>query len=341
VHNPDKEDVMFLSSENYLDQVKQLADSSCNLSLAVAFWGDGSEKLFESWQGESLRILCNLGSGGTNPYVIRRLLALANTRCGIEMRTLDDLHAKVMLGDSAALIGSANFSANGLGLEGDECSGWCEAGLFTNEPKQLDDARTWFEIIWSRAASISEEALRQAEENWKKRRDLRPSTGVSRRLVDQQASALRDRQVYLAIYWEPASEQAHQTFAEIQHELELSDRRMRQGFDFFEGWPDDKENALPEGADIIMIYYGPNGGIKVQSAWRRDPELDKEPIKVLRKILYVGGWSFSRQDQDLLAKRLKPWLQRLNEEGFFDDGARRVPLYTFLAWEAHNVESEN
>lgn len=327
---------MFLSSENYLNQVKQLADSSRNLSLAVAFWGSGAEKLFESWRGDQLRIICNLSSGGTNPYAIRRLIAIP----GVEVRSLDDLHAKVMLGDSAALIGSANFSANGLGLEGDECNGWREAGLFTEDPKQLDDAQTWFEIIWNEAVPVCEEALQQAEENWRKHRDHRPALGCSKRLVDQPAIALRDRQVYLAIYWERASPRAHQVFAEVQRDLELTDQSMRRGFDFFEDWPDDGDNALPEGADIIMVRYGPSGGITVQNAWVRDSDLDKAPIKILRKRHQVADWTFSRQDQDLLTKRLKPWLSALNDEGFFDSGARCVPLHKFLAWEAHNVEVE-
>lgn len=54
---------MFLSSENYLDQVKLLAGSSQNLSLAVAFWGNGAEKSFDNWQGGNIKILCNLSNG--------------------------------------------------------------------------------------------------------------------------------------------------------------------------------------------------------------------------------------------------------------------------------------
>lgn len=68
----------------------------------------------------------------------------------------------------------------------------------------------------------------------------------------------------------------------------------------------------------------------------RDAPLDRAPIKVLRKRREVAGWSFSRQD--LLAKRLKPWLIMLNDKGFFDNGARCVALYKFLLWEEHNME---
>ncbi|PYB83637.1 phospholipase D-like domain-containing protein [Pseudomonas fulva] len=325
---------MFLSFKNYLDQVQQLTRSSRNLDLAVAFWGDGAEKIFNTWQGDRLRIVCNLKSGGTNPHVIRRLQDIP----GVQVRSLDRLHAKVMVGESAALIGSANFSANGLGFEGNECSGWCEAGMFTIDSNVLDDVQTWYEVIWNEAIPVRRETLQEAEENWRKHRDHRPALGSSKRLVTQPATVLRDREIYLAIYWEHASKRAHQTFTDVQRDLELSDEVMRRGFDFFEDWPDDGDNALPASADIIMTYYGPNGGIKVQNAWVRDVPLDRASIKILRKRCEVADWSFSRQDQDLLAKRLKPWLIMLNDKGFFDNGARCVALYKFLLWEERNME---
>ena len=328
---------MFLSSKSYLDQVQQLTHSSRNLDLAVAFWGNGAEKIFSSWRGNRLRIICNLRSGGTNPHVIRRLQDIP----GIQIRNYDRLHAKVMVGDSAALIGSANFSANGLGFEGDECDGWCEAGMFTGNPDLLGDVQTWYEAIWSEAIPVREDALREAEVSWRKRRDHRPALASSKRLVTQPAAALRDREIYLAIYWDPASERAHQAFAEVQRDLGLTDEVMRRGFDFFEDWPDDGDRALPEDADIIATYYGPNGGIKVQNAWVRDAPLDRAPIKVLRKRHDVIGWSFSRQDQEQLAKRLKPWLVMLNDKDFFYNGARCVALYKFLEWEERSKRLPN
>ncbi|HBO2781234.1 TPA: phospholipase D family protein [Pseudomonas aeruginosa] len=324
---------MFLSSKNYLDQVQRLVDGAQNLDLAVAFWGRGAEKLFKGWKGDRLRVVCNLRSGGTNPYVIRLLRAMP----GVQVRCLVDLHAKVVLSESAALIGSANFSTNGLGFEGEECSGWREAGIYTSDPHQREEVQAWYELVWSEAAPVLDDALQEAEENWRKRRKQRPIIGDSKRLVDQSSEAMRDRQVYLAIYWEPASEQAFQTFAEVQHDLELTSEAMRKSFDFLENWPDRGVNALPVGVDIILTYYGPNGGIKVQNAWVRDTLLDRAPIKILRKRQEVADFTFSRQDQDLLAKRLKPWLLALNDEGFFENGARCVPLYKFLAWEDHNL----
>ncbi|SEJ22175.1 PLD-like domain-containing protein [Azotobacter beijerinckii] len=333
---------MFLSSENYLDQVKQLADSSRNLSLAVAFWGDGSEKLFESWQGESLRILCNLGSGGTNPYVIRRLLALANTRCGIEVRTLDDLHAKVMLGDNGAVVGSANFSSNGLGLEGDECSGWREAGLFTNDAAQLAIVQAWFDGIWDAARQISEEALQQAESNWEKRRNARPQKNIGDSLLEQDIVTLKDRPIYLAIFREYAGERAVQVYEEVKQSLTHSPRPDvdEQKMDFFADWPETSDSPLPNKGSIITVYYGPRQGVEVQNILRRIPELDSTyegeegedspgTVQILVREESACGWTLSPKDKKDLARRLKPWLSTLD----FSDGARCIPLYEFLSQE--------
>lgn len=165
---------MFLSSKNYLDQVQRLVDGAQNLDLAVAFWGRGAEKLFKGWKGDRLRVVCNLRSGGTNPYVIRLLRAMP----GVQVRCLVDLHAKVVLSESAALIGSANFSTNGLGFEGEECSGWREAGIYTSDPHQREEVQAWYELVWSEAAPVLDDALQEAEENWRKRRKQRPIIGV-------------------------------------------------------------------------------------------------------------------------------------------------------------------
>ena len=80
---------------------------------AVAFWGRGAEELTRGIGHDNVKIICNLKSGGTNPYVIE-VLQHQNVRQN------DLLHAKVYLGDNAAIVCSANASANGLGFEGRE-----------------------------------------------------------------------------------------------------------------------------------------------------------------------------------------------------------------------------
>ncbi|MFZ3184307.1 MAG: phospholipase D family protein, partial [Pseudomonas sp.] len=123
---------MFLSEDAYLANVKSLLAESTAVDIAVAFWGRGAEPLIPQ-KGKKLRILCNLGMGGTNPEVISTL----RTYPSVEIKNLDRLHAKVMIGDQQAIIGSANCSANGLNFEGEELAGWHEAGYRVSTQDQL------------------------------------------------------------------------------------------------------------------------------------------------------------------------------------------------------------
>ena len=77
---------------------------------------------------------------------------------------------------------------------------WHEAGLFTRDLKLLNDAKAWYEAIWREAKPVSEEALLQAAKTGESTAAIAPALELTS-LVGQPAAALRDRQVYLAIYW--------------------------------------------------------------------------------------------------------------------------------------------
>ncbi|WP_421345983.1 phospholipase D family protein [Aeromonas veronii] len=325
---------MFLYSENYLEQVKLLAGSSQNLSLAVAFWGNGAEKLFDDWQGGNLKILCNLSNGGTNPHTVRQLMALQ----GAEVRQANDLHAKVMLGESAALIGSANFSANGLGYEGSECSGWQEAGVRIDAPSQLASIRTWFDRMWevNRGNTISDQDLLNAQVNWNKKRTAIPEANVGARLLEQSLSAIKGRPIYLAIYRCSASEKALQDFESVKEKVQQAGGRTQGALDFFEDWPDEGNNSLPKDGQIICVYSGTKGSVRVENIWKRAPALDTGNIQILTRESLAGSWALERGDQDTLAKRLKPWLDTLNLN--LEENARCLRLDAFLEWEISRNE---
>jgi len=104
--------IMFIPSALYRRKIEDLINDSQSVRVAVAFWGEHSDELFND-QGKQIRIICNLLSGGTNPVPIQNLLRRPN----LEIRRLETLHAKVILGDQSAIIGSANLSTNGLNHE--------------------------------------------------------------------------------------------------------------------------------------------------------------------------------------------------------------------------------
>lgn len=59
------------------------------------------------------------------------------------VRHITDLHAKVVIGNGQALIGSANFTTKGLTKR-------TEMSVLVDEQKVVDELRGWYELLWSR-----------------------------------------------------------------------------------------------------------------------------------------------------------------------------------------------
>ena len=247
--------------------------------------------------------------------------------------SLDSLHAKVIRGDNGAIVGSANFSSNGLGLEGAESRHWQEAGVFTDDAAQVQSINAWYKGIWNTAVKIDEKALVAAEQDWLSRRYERPVSKSGKRFINASSEALKDRPICFAVYWENETEVTEAALAEVQEKFNLSEPQLRQAFDCFEDWPDGQENSLPIDATIIVVYYKNGRSIKVQNAWKRNPTLDSPRVTMLQREEKIAGWSFSTADQQKLAKSLKPWLEALAEEDAYAEGALCRPLNEFLAWQ--------
>ena len=334
---------MFLTSKNYLKEFKGLIEGGENVSLAVAFWGNGAQDLIDkSWTGKSLRILCNLGSGGTNPKVIRDLINLKSTRQGLEVLTLDDLHAKVGVAESKAIVGSANLSVNGLGFEAVECAGWQEAGTLVGDPTQIFEIQEWFEALWARGEKITDVRLAEAEAAWLRNRRGRPNAAT--RFVEAPVASLKNRGIHVAIFQIPATEQAKREAGKARIEALSSDApEVRNAkLDYFENWPDECEEALPIGYPILSVRYGPTKRLSGLSPWIRLPQLDRTFISnntgkrvcltMLGKLDLVAGMTLTPKDATAFAKRLKPWIAELYR-GEDPEVGRCLPLDDFLAWE--------
>ncbi len=147
---------IFLVSTALADAIYDIAASG-NIDCAVAFWGNGAERMFGDCNGRALRIICNLRMGGTNPDVIARMRDTA------EIRHCDMLHAKVYLGHDRAVVTSANASANGLGVDGASPATWVEAGYLTTETGPIRD---WFEKLWQSCHPVTEADLAAAKNAW-------------------------------------------------------------------------------------------------------------------------------------------------------------------------------
>jgi hypothetical protein len=140
-----------------------------SIQCAVAFWGRGASNLFDKIVQEA-RIICNLETGATNPNEIIKIM-----RPGFEIRQCDSLHAKVYIGETKAVIASANASANGLGLEGNEIHTWIEAGVLLDNIREV---QSWFERLWDNKDLVHEitaHDLQRAKDKWLIRQAWRPS----------------------------------------------------------------------------------------------------------------------------------------------------------------------
>lgn len=193
---------------------KILAEKGC--CCAVAFWGAGSE---EWLTGPEAKIICNLRSGGTNPFALRNMK-------GVSIKQCDDLHAKVYIGQDRVIITSANASANGLGLENSEQAGWIEAGTYLSD---TDVAQAWFDDFWElRSRPISNADWLKAESDWTSRQRSKPTLGsfaefnvLQTQLPLMAWSIARD--------WEQCEEEVTQQLGFCNEE---SQRRIDNGMEF-------------------------------------------------------------------------------------------------------------
>ena len=120
--------IKLLTGGQILESIKRLATRTDKLDLGVAFWGkDAVSRLGLDHTKAQLRILCDLESGACNPKAMLELLGRPNTH----IKSINGFHAKVYLSSSAAVVGSANASANGLGEEDDEAHLELEAAVLT------------------------------------------------------------------------------------------------------------------------------------------------------------------------------------------------------------------
>lgn len=322
---------MFVASSDYLIRVKILIEESDRLDIAVAFWGDGSEALLspEVIEGKQVRVLCNLVSGGTNPKPIAHLL-----KQGVNIQMIDDLHAKVILGHQSAIVGSANFSTNGLQLEGDEGRGWAEAGLATENPSDIQTISKWFASQWTRSAPITPADLEAASDAWKLRRVAR-QVRRTKRLSDFTPAEVKDRNLFVIIWSGSPSEGAEKACMQIvsdAKEDEVLPAALLERVSYYEGWP-----QLPPEATLISFQQHRNGKFTCDGVWLRVPFLDREAnddhqgLQIVRELDTVLNLPVTTEQKKDFGAIFKPVLKELSTEFEGGNGGAIIPLDQALA----------
>jgi len=198
--------VSFLKGTDIERKAQELISKASRVQLAVAYWGAGSSNWLvnQGLANKDVLIICDLLSGACNPGVIKKL----QEALGVDrVLTRDGLHAKVWLTNNAAIVGSSNMSANGLGFEGDELRGQIEANIFVTEPYVLEEIDTWFrEDVVPGARKIGRQELAEATERWKRHRNARRMLSSGKTVIDEirtNPSIFADRDILVWIYEQP------------------------------------------------------------------------------------------------------------------------------------------
>ena len=165
--------------------------------VAVAFWGAAPLKRLGISDASKMRVACDLYSGACNPTAIKDLLD-----AGASVFDVAGLHAKVYLGSTAMVVGSANVSANGLGEEGVEIIDGFEAGIVSDTATNLSGASEWFVGLLAAREPIGPEALPELKRLWSRRRHGRPkrSTGTLVEAMARHDPMLRHRAFKMVVY---------------------------------------------------------------------------------------------------------------------------------------------
>lgn len=313
---------MFLNEKQIVESISKLFSNSKKVDCAVAFIGKGALEIIP--KNCEVRIICNLESGATNPNAIKELIER-----GVIIKSHPDLHAKVYIGDDYSVVGSANLSANGLGLEGSELSGWIEAGFKEKDQESLRSIRQWWKLLWTASNIITVEYLEKYLKKWEERRKIRPTS----RLVDQSLldaliknpESVTDRNIYVVIYKENfLSDEAQKTLNSIQDK-----RKYGVNVEAYEGW-----DQLPEDAYLLDFHVGPRGGVTYQGIYKSpkkkiivafpDSSGEKETLFLCYKETDINGYRIKSNDSNRMKSAIRKILG--SKIGIGDADAKFLPI---------------
>jgi len=285
--------MMLLTNDNYFDEVSAICSNGEPLDIAVAFFGEKAASLFKT--NAQVRIICNLESGACNPNAIVEL----KKRSNIDIKTCCELHSKVLIQKSKAIIGSANLSANGLSFEDDESKGWIETGILTTDEKLIKKSQDWFESLWAKADVITDEKIKEAKEKWKKRRNQRPLDKSNKSFfeaVTNNPEKLKDRNIFFVIY--PKGNTSPEADAAYKDNIAKFPELKNTGY--YENW-----KKLPDDAWLIDLPYSKNETLAKNNItiWKTPEEaiiveFESGSIKLCFKKNSIEGLKLNNDDKD-------------------------------------------
>lgn len=263
---------MFVRPDQYQSVVAGVVAEEPRLDVAVAFWGEDADVHIHPEISRPIRMIVNLRSGGTNPWMIKGLLRKARKNPHIEIQQCDRLHAKVIVGESNLIAGSANLSRNGLGLEGQELAHWLEAAIHTTRADEVQAAKEWFEQLWASDETrlITQTDLEEAILAYKRNRKARPDYSPRGPFTfsKYQPHELEGRDAYALLYTSRPSKEAKAAGAQHNQQI-VAEQGTEQVASpgrhwIFESWSDELDTT--DKNEYLCLYIKKNGAVKVDGA---------------------------------------------------------------------------
>lgn len=243
--------MQFLSGKDTLESLAELLKSEdVEIALAVAFWGGDAMKRLAvaEWKAKNVRVICNATSGACNPLALKDL----RSHIGSNLRTNSNLHAKVYWTPSKLVMTSANASASGLSLEGEEVTGNIEAGIVSTDHLLLTEVKQWFDELYNlpKTIEVDNDVIEEAQAMWALRRPGRPTFeqigDVTAAL--RHKAVLEDRKIWLVNYESEErsreGEKQHQILKENWRAGQLKAPVVAGGEVIFDGVDDFEETSL-------------------------------------------------------------------------------------------------
>lgn len=165
--------------EDLWEEIRTLARQSRSLLAAVAFVGRNPDKLFRWPRGASL--IADLSEARVREGTSSARGALKLVRRVVSVYSYPDLHAKVLVFDRRAVVGSMNLS-------GESQDRLEEAAVVLSGHEEVASVQRYVRSLLNGADNLSEEVLRELARKEPRRAVARPARPRRR-----EAAALPDR----------------------------------------------------------------------------------------------------------------------------------------------------
>lgn len=278
--------------------------------MCVAFWGKGATERLKLYDIDpsKITIICDLRSGSCSFEEIEKILKLE-----IQIKTLDRLHAKIYWTDKSAVIGSANASANGLGMENSEQLMNYEACIETDDAKIVSEIKNWIDCkILPRSEEVNLSNLLEFKVN-NNTRKKRPSYSKSIFNLIDNPENFEDRDWYVYSY--------DQIEISKRGQEETDNIKNKYGNDF-DSW--EYDDGKSSAGRIVIDQIRHDNKFQPATIWRH---ADLKPIKVgnkkwihaAHKLKNIEGISLDKESRKIIKHFLEEKYRNKKEKYWIEE----------------------